>query len=56
MILIFSVRNPGTVRVSAENSKAAAILARCTILGPQLPFIGLRRWLEASVSISKVGS
>ncbi len=33
-ILKFSARNPGTVRVSTENSKAEVILARCAILGP----------------------
>jgi hypothetical protein len=29
-----SARNPGTVRGSTENSKAAVILARCAIWGP----------------------
>jgi hypothetical protein len=33
-ILKFSARNPGTVRVSTENSKAAVILDRCAVLGP----------------------
>ena len=29
-----SARNPGTVRVSTGNSKAAVILAGCAVLGP----------------------
>ena len=31
---LFLRRNPGTVRVSTENSKAAVILARCAVFGP----------------------
>ncbi len=31
---LFGGLNPGTVRVSTENSKAAVILARCTVFGP----------------------
>ncbi len=31
---LFLRRNPGTVRVSTENSKAEVILNRCAILGP----------------------
>ncbi len=31
---LFLRRNPGTVRVSTENSKAAVILARCAIFRP----------------------
>ena len=31
---LFGGLNPGTVRVSTENSKAAVILARCAVCGP----------------------
>ncbi len=31
---LFGGLNPGTFRVSTENSKAAVILARCAVLGP----------------------
>jgi hypothetical protein len=31
---LFGGLNPGTVRVSTENSKAEVILTRCAILGP----------------------
>jgi hypothetical protein len=41
--LKFSARNPGTVRVSTENSKAAVILARCAILGPATAVFRLTR-------------
>ncbi len=30
----FGGLNPGTVRVSTENSKAAVILVRCAVFGP----------------------
>ena len=32
--LNFSERNPGTVRVSTENSKAKVILSRCAVFRP----------------------
>ncbi len=31
---LFLRRNPGTVRVSTENSKDKVILARCAVFGP----------------------
>ncbi len=31
---LFGGLNPGTVRVSTENSKAEVILARCAVFGP----------------------
>ncbi len=31
---LFGGLNPGTVRVSIENSKAAVILARCAVIEP----------------------
>ncbi len=31
---LFLRRNPGTVRVSTENSKDEVILARCAVFGP----------------------
>ncbi len=35
---LFGGLNPGTVRVSTENSKAEVILTRCAILGPATAF------------------
>ena len=43
-------RNPGTVRVSTENSKAAVILARCAILGPATAVFRLKEILLAKAS------
>lgn len=31
---LFERRNPGTVRLSTENSKAPVILVRCAVFGP----------------------